>query len=373
MIHKSSLNSALAIFALTAFLFSCTKNDLYRDRHPGDDNNPRSEEPYKNGFFVVTEGSYGRNSGSVHFYKYGEDTIRTRVYEKENPGKILSNAAFSSALQFANNTNGWLYLISKMNGPIVRVNAATLKEEARYVQEASNWRSFAVVDYNNALVSAADGVYAVDLKTLAVTYRLQSVPARNSGEIMRSGNYVYVLQDNGAKILSTANYSLVKSFAGFTQGFVQTPNSKIWASTASRLFSIDNNLDTVGIAVPASISSWGLDAPTKLTASTKENAVFFTSGKNIYKYIDGQPQSMAQPFITIDVNPFMIYGVARYDKNKDYIVVNGIAGYGAASGTNYLLIYNASTGALVKQIKYGNDGTVVDFNHIHFPALTVFQ
>lgn len=370
MQQKLSVKTIFAFFAAGLFLFSCTKNDIHRPRETSDSGRDKA---YENGFFIIAEGSYGRNAGTVHFYKYGEDTIRTRVYEKENPGSILSNPAFSSTLQFANNTGGWLYLISKINGPIVRVNAATLKEEARYVQEASNWRSLAVVDYNNALVTAADGVYAVDLKSLSVTYKLQSVPARNSGEILRSGNYVYILQDNGAKILSAANYSFVKSFAGFIHGFVQTPNGKIWASTANRLFSIDNKLDTVGIAVPVSISSWGLDAPTKLTASTKENAVFFTSGKNIYKYIDGQPQSIAQPFITIDINPFMVYGVARYDKNKDYIVVNGIAGYGAASGTNYLLIYNAGTGALVKQIKYGNDGTVVDFNHISFPALTVFQ
>ena len=370
---KQSLLSkkALIIFSLTIFFFSCTKNDWYRDRQPN--TNPRPEGAYQDGFFIITEGSYGRNSGSIHFYKYGEDTVRTRVYEKENPGKILSNAAFSSTLQFANNTNGWLYLVSKMNGPIVRVNASTLKEEARYVQEASNWRSLVVVDQNNALVSAADGVYAVDLNTLAVKYRLQSLPAVNSGELLKSGNYVYVLQDKAAKIISTANFSFVKSFAGFTQGFVQTPNGKIWASTANRLFSIDSKLDTVGVAVPVNISSWGLDAPTKLTASTKENAVFFTAGKNIYKYVDGQPQSMAQPFITIDIDPFMIYGVARYDKNKDHIVVNGIKGYGGAAGVNYLMMYNASTGALVKKIQYGNDGSVVDFNHIHFPALTIFQ
>lgn len=371
MQQKLSLKRIFAIFTAGLFLFSCTKNDIYRPGETSD--NGRDKHTYENGFFIITEGTLGRNAGTIHFYKYGEDTVRTRVYEKENPGSILSNAAFSSTLQFATNTGGWLYLISDMNGPIVRVNAATLKEESRYVQESSNWRGFAVIDYNNALISAADGVYAVDLKTLAVTYRLQSVPARSSGEIMRSGNYIYVLQDNGAKILSTTNYSLVKSFTGIIHGFVKTPNGKIWASTANRLFSIDSKLDTAGVAVPVSISSWGLDAPTKLTASTKENAVFFTSGKNIYKYVDGQPQSLAQPFINIDINPFMIYGVARYDKNKDYIVVNGIAGYGAASGVNYLLIYNASTGALIKQIKYGSDGTVTDFNHIYFPALTIFQ
>ncbi|MNY54166.1 hypothetical protein D3C86_1900010 [compost metagenome] len=69
----------------------------------------------------------------------------------------------------------------------------------------------------------------------------------------------------------------------------------------------------------------------------------------------------------------MVYGAIRYDKNKDYIVLNGIQGYGAASTVNFLLIYNASTGALVKKIKYGGDGVTTDFTKIFFPNVTVFH
>jgi hypothetical protein len=188
-----------------------------------------------------------------------------------------------------------------------------------------------------------------------------------------TGNYVYILQSNGAKIISADNYSFVKGFSNINRGFAATPNGKVWASTGSRLIAIDKNLDTSGIALPVSIGSFGLDAPTRITASTKENAVFYHSGANIYKYIDGNVSSLNQPFITIDITPFMVYGAIRYDRNKDYIVVNGIAGYGAASGVNYLLIYNASTGALVKKIQYGGNGTVVDFDHIYFPGLAVFH
>ncbi|MCH5599992.1 DUF5074 domain-containing protein [Niabella ginsengisoli] len=101
--------------------------------------------------------------------------------------------------------------------------------------------------------------------------------------------------------------------------------------------------------------------------------MFYHSGANIYKYVDGNTFSLSKPFISIDVNPFMVYGAIRYDRNKDYIVLNGIAGYGAVSGVNYLLIYNATSGALVKKIQYGNDGTTVDFNHIYFPTLSVFH
>ena len=352
---------------LTTGLYSCKKDNV---------DDPQIDPvagTYENGFFVIGEGSYAQNAGTINFYRYGEDTLSTRVYEKENPGKMLSNAAKTSSLQFASIIDGSIYLLSKMNGPIVKVNGYSLKEEARYVQETSNWRSLIQVEGNRGLVSANDGVYQIDLNTLSVQNKLTTVSASNTGDMWKKGNYVYLLQSNGGKIVSAGNYSLVKSFSNINRGFAETPNGKVWASTGSRLIAIDANLDTAGVALPVTVGSFGLDAPTRLTASTKENAIFYHSGKAIYKHIDGNASSLAQPFITITENPFMIYGAIRYDKNKDYLVVNGIQGYGAASTVNYLLIYNASTGELVKKIKYGGDGLTADFSKIFFPGLAVFR
>lgn len=358
------------LVAVTALLLTaCSKNDDFLIGGP----DPVETAPYANGFFIITEGALQQTSGTVQFYRYGADTVATRVYEKENPGKITSNAAKTSTLQFATMYSGKLFLLSKMNGPLIRLDAATLKEEVRFNQETSNWRSLVGVKGAEGLVSASDGVYAINLNTLVPQYKLTSVSAVNTGDMLVSDNYVFLLQNNGAKIISAGNYSFIKGFSNINRGFVKTPNGKVWAATANRLIAIDKNLDTAGVALTASVSSWGLDAPTLLTASTKENAVFYTSGKSIYKYVDGNPSSATVPFINININPFMIYGAARYDRNKDYIIVNGIAGYGADSGVNYLLIYNASTGALVKNIKYGSDGSVVDFNHIYFPGLAVFH
>lgn len=353
---------------LTTALYSCKKDRVEENLQV----NPVVGK-YENGFFVIGEGSYAQNSGAVSFYRYGDDTLNIRAYEKENPGKILSNTAKTSTLQFASVINGSIYLMCKVNGPIVKINEYTLKEEARYVQEASNWRSIIQVEGNRGLVSANDGVYQIDLNSLTVQNKLTSVGALNTGDMWKKDGYVYLLQSNGAKIVSSGNYSLVKSFSNISRGFAQTPNGKVWASTGSRLIAIDNNLDTAGVALPVAIGTFGLDAPTRITASTKENAVFYHSGKAIYKYVDGNPTSLAQPFITIAEDPFMVYGAIRYDKNKDYIVVNGIQGYGAASTVNYLLIYNASTGALVKRVKYGGDGVTTDFTKIFFNDLTIFH
>lgn len=352
---------------LTTGLYSCKKDNvenLQADPVVG---------KYENGFFVIGEGSYGQSAGAVSFYRYGDDTLSIRAYEKENPGKILSNTAKTSTLQFASIINGSIYLMSKINGPIVKINEQTLKEEARYVQEASNWRSIIQVDGSRGLVSANDGVYQIDLNTLTVQNKLTTVGAVNTGDMWKKGDNIYLLQSNGAKVVTASNYSLVKSFSNINRGFAQTPNGKVWASTGSRLIAIDNNLDTAGIALTTALGSFGLDAPTRITASTKENALFYHSGKAIYKYIDGNAASLSQPFINITEDPFMVYGAIRYDRNKDYIVVNGIQGYGAASTVNYLLIYNASTGSLVKKIKYGGDGATTDFTKIYFPDLAIFH
>lgn len=369
MILKSKWHKRFVfIFTTAIILTACSKSDESA-RFPA----PEKKSRYANGFFIITEGSYGQTAGTVQFYSYGADTVMTKVYEKENPGKITSNAAKTSTLQFATLYNKKLYLVSKINGPVLKLDAATLKEEARYNQESSNWRSLIGVQNNKGLISANDGVYSVDLNTLNIQYKLSSVSAVNTGDMLKEGDYIYILQSNGTKIIAAGNYSFVKGFSNINRGFAATPNGKVWASTGNRLIAIDKNLDTTGVALPAGIGSFGLDAPTRLTASSKENAVFYHSGTNIYKYVDGNIASLSQPFITIDIAPFMVYGAVRYDPNKDYIVVNGIQGYGAASGVNYLLLYHASTGALVKKIQYGNDGSVVDFNHIYFPGLAVFH
>ncbi|WP_316788935.1 DUF5074 domain-containing protein [Pedobacter frigoris] len=362
-----NIKQFLVAALLTTGLYACKKDNA--DPIPTD---PVSGK-YENGFFIIGEGAIGQNSGTINFYRYGDDTVIARAYEKENPGKILSNAAKTSTLQFASVVNGSIFLMCKMNGPLVKVNAQTLKEEARYVQDATNWRSLIQVDGNRGLVSSNDGVYQVDLSTLAIQNKLTTAGALNTGDMWKKGEYVYLLQSNGTKIISASNYSFVKTFSNISRGFAQTPNGKVWASTGTRLIAIDDNLDTAGVQLKASIGAFGLDAPNRITASTKENAVFYHSGKSIYKYIDGNASSLAAPFINIDENPFMVYGAIRYDKNKDYIVVNGIQGYGAASTANFLLIYNASTGALVKKIKYGGDGVTTDFNKIYFPNLTVFN
>jgi hypothetical protein len=367
MKHLNIKQVLVAGLLLTTGLYACKKDKS--DPIPVD---PVSGK-YENGFFIIGEGAIGQNSGAINFYRYGEDTVGVRVYEKENPGKILSNASKSSTLQFASAFNGSIYLMCKMNGPIVKVNELTLKEEARYVQETSNWRSIVQVDRNRGLVSANDGVYQIDLNTLAIQNKLVTVGALNTGDMLKNEDYVYLLQSNGTKIVSVGNYSLVKSFSNVIRGFAKTPNGKVWAATSSRLIAIDNNLDTAGVPLAVSVGAFNLDSPTRITASTKENAVFYHSGKAIYKYVDGNVSSVRQPFITITESPFMVYGAIRYDKNKDYIVVNGIENYGAASTINYLLIYNASTGALVKKIKYGGDGVTTDFNKIYFPNLTVFH
>jgi hypothetical protein len=364
-------NSGKLLFAgllLVTGLYSCKKDNVTEELQVA----PVAGK-YADGFFVIGEGSYAQNAGAVSFYRYGADTLAIRAYEKENPGKILSNAAKTSTLQFASIMNGSIYLMCKVNGPIVKLNEYTLKEEARYVQEASNWRSMIQVDGNRGLVSANDGVYQIDLNTLAVQNKLTSVGALNTSEMWKKDGYVYLLQSNGAKIVSASNYSLVKSFSNINRGFAQTSNGKVWTSTGSRLIAIDNNLDTTGVALKVPVGIFLFEEPTRITASTKENAVFYHSGKSIYKYVDGNAASLSQPFITITESPFIVYGAIRYDKNKDYIVVNGIHGYGAASTVNYLLIYNASTGALVKKVKYGGDGVTVDFSKIFFNDLAVFH
>ncbi len=63
--------------------------------------------------------------------------------------------------------NGKLYLVSKQ-GPLVVTDAKSLVETGRITTMPANGRAFMGLDNTNGLISTSDGIYPLNLSTLAV-------------------------------------------------------------------------------------------------------------------------------------------------------------------------------------------------------------
>ncbi|PYF76831.1 DUF5074 domain-containing protein [Pedobacter nutrimenti] len=354
------------LIALLALSFASCK----KDSSPIED--VKQAGKYENGFFIVNEGWYGHGTGEVKFYDYNSGKLADSIYKKENPAGNLNPA--TSTLQYAALFNGKIYLVSKVGGPVVVLDAKTFKETGRMAAKAGNdWRAFLGLDARTALLSSNNGVYVLDLKTMTANIKL-AASAGQVGDMFRAGQYIYTHSaTDGAVIYNADDFSLVKKIKNVRMGFAQTPNGRIWYTNDKFLYStnpVDLSTDSVALGFTSN-SIWGAWHSSSLVASTKENAVYvlktgsFAGGTDVYKYIAGNPGSLDKPFASLPARQIFYGKGIGFDAKLGQVVITSVQdGFGQNFAINHLYFYDAISGELKK---------TVDYDGFHFPALLVFS
>lgn len=312
---------------------------------------------YSNGFFMLNEGWFQNEAGSVHFYNYGADTINKNVYAKENDGALptISSATLENGIIIADQ----LFLISKAGGPIIVASPTTLKKIGQMTMDGSDFRSMAAIDDHTAVVSSNNAIYTIDLKGLSINTE-PVFTGKNISNLFVSGGYLLASDDGGVDIIDLKDWSLIRHFDGVTEGYVKTPDGKIYGAEGKLLVGINpvaKDSFQVALNQPIWQNEYGYNAPS-IVSSSKENAVFYVAGPDfsatkIYKYIKDNPASLAMPFISLPAGESFYGKGLGYDKRNDQIITWSITGY-TESDNNFLRFYNASTGELVKTITYGH-------------------
>jgi uncharacterized protein DUF5074 len=380
---RTNKNLIILAVSVSAFLVSCTKNMDQQFKPSATDplrttsqglTRPLLTGPYSNGFFLVNEGWYGHGTGEVNFYSYSTGTLSDSIFGAANPGKNLNPA--TSTLEFGTVFNGNLYLVSKVGGPLVVTNESTLVESNRIAASSSrDWRAFVGVDSTHGLVSSQTGIYPLTLPALTVGTKLAgSQISGQVGDMIKSGNYIFALSETaGVVVINASTHAIAKTIAGMVVAFARTSDGTVWAAGGTSLLRINPaTLDTATLPLPFTAnSSWDAWHPGSITASTSENAVFianngsFTGGTTIYKYIVGTPSSLSAPFITIASGDALYGAGIGYDASNNTLVVNTVQSGGTTHySVNDLDIYNAGTGALIKDLGYTG---------YWFPATPVFH
>ncbi|MBS7562820.1 DUF5074 domain-containing protein [Mucilaginibacter sp. Bleaf8] len=327
---------------------------------------------YENGFFQINEGWFGHGTGTVGFYRYDTQKLEDSVYTKENPGKTLDPV--SSTLEYGTIFNNKLFLVSKVGGPIVVTDAYSLKETGRVASAGGNdWRAFVGIDANKGLVSSQKGVFPLDLTTLTIGAKIDAISGQ-AGDMIKAGNYVFVLaQTGGVIILNASDYSVAKKISGMVVGFARTPDGAVWAAGGTSLVKINpTTLDVQTVTVPFTVfGSWGAWHPGSITASTKENLVYlaqnksFSGGKTIYRYLDGDAASLQNAFITLPTGKELYGAGIGYNPQTNQLQVSTVqSGYGTNYSFNNLYFHDAVTGQLKKDVAYTG---------YYFPAVSVFH
>ncbi|WP_183561412.1 DUF5074 domain-containing protein [Mucilaginibacter sp. SP1R1] len=373
---KSALKLLPCIFPVLLLVSSCKKDIINKAQGVNSVTDKaltiRSVGKYDNGFFLINEGWYAHGTGTVSFYDYGTGTITDSVFTKENPGLNLNPT--SSTLQYGTIFNDKLFLVSKVGGPFVIVNSHTLKEINRIAAKSTNdFRAFVGIDTTKGLISTGSGIYPVNLQTLALGTKISGVTGQ-VGDMIKAGNYVFVLsQSSGVIVLNASTNAVVKTITGMLCAFARSMDGAIWAAGGTQLIRIDPaTLVVQTITVPFQIyGSWSAWHPGSITASTTENAIFIarnatsSGGTQVYKYTAANSASFTTPFITVPTGRELYGAGVAYAPAHNQVIVNTVhSGFTTNFSFNDLVFYNASSGAQINDIAYTG---------YYFPSVAVFH
>lgn len=318
---------------------------------------------FSKGFFIINEGQFGKNGGVINFYNSLTNKVDTNLFVKINPGKDLGNTT-----QFAAIYNEQMYLVSKQ-GDFVAANPNTLMETGRIVdfnKVAADGRAFCGVNEDLGLVSTSNGIFKLNLNPLSVGEMIEGITGQ-VGEMLQYRGYVYAMGKNKIHVINTTTWAIEKTFEHGKSGLTVSKDGMIWSTHDNLLLKINPyTLEMETIAMPndikATYNAW-VWTQGSLTASKQENALFFVSGMNIYKYVIGDITSLNSPLFTEPAGR-MIYGAGiNVDPNSNQVLVTTVVGWGQDAAKNNLYFYDGTTGTLKKNLFYEG---------IWFPSMIVF-
>ncbi|SHI42681.1 protein of unknown function [Arenibacter nanhaiticus] len=318
---------------------------------------------YSSGLFILNEGWFGHESGSVNFYRNGANTLETTIFSNTNPDHELGNTS-----QYATIFNQRLYMISKQ-GALVVADAKTMQETGRIVdfdKIASSGRTFCGVTAAIGLVSTANGIYKLNLEPLTLGDKIDGITGE-VGELLQYRQYVFAVAKGKIYVINTDTWTIDKTFDKGKGGLVVSKDGMVWSADGNTLLKINPyTLEMETIVMPADVrvshNAWAWTA-SSLSASKQENALYFVNGLKVYKYVIGDINSLNSPLFTVPSGR-MIYGAGiNVDPRNNQVVVTTIDGWGTSAAKNNLYFYDGTTGTLKKDFFY---------DHYWFPAMIIF-
>ncbi|TKG96316.1 DUF5074 domain-containing protein [Puteibacter caeruleilacunae] len=321
--------------------------------------------PYSKGIFIVNEGWFGHEPGSVNFWDRESDELVKNAYKKENPNNELGVTT-----QYACVYNYKLFLVSKVAPHLVVVNAETLKEIGRadLPEGAGQARGFVAIDDTKGYLSTSDGIYPVDLTNFQLGDKIEGVGGE-VGNMLVAKEKLFALQSSKVEILNTTDNTVEKTVAlpNTAGGMVQDKDGIIWVGAKTNLVKINpSDLTEETIDLPEGISvnssygfAWNAGS---LTYCKENNTLYFAhSGGWSVKSVDcyNITAGTAKQFVELS-DGYTLYGAGVYvDPVANKIYMTATKGW--SFDNNRFFVYALD----------GTQEKTIDYDHYWFPALMV--
>lgn len=371
-------------FAIMAFcwaLMSCT--DSEENPVTGDDENDTPSIGVSSaGFYVVNEGAFGHDNGTVNYFKK-DASIDYRVYRAANEGEELGITT-----QFATIYGEYAYFISKQGNRLVVADAGTMKKKVVFTDLGGDGRSFLGIDDKQGYIGLgineqsgstghALGIRRFDIEKLELGAPIEGV-TEAIGTMCYAEGRVFAVSAEKLYIIRAETGSVEKTLTGSFNTLVRSKDGMVWVAASTNFIKIDPiTLKEENVAYPAGapvLSSWGSWDVGSLCASTQHNVLYWINGKNLIKY-DLDSGDINTRLYTLGGDDegvqMMFYGAAlRVDPISDELVMTVVRD--GDYFYNKVYVANAD-GKVQKRITVRGSNESVDERSLWFPASPFFE
>ena len=367
------------------FIFSDgTTITLPKDLGPKADDKAQPKVEAK-GFYIVNEGWYGHDKGSVNYFeKNGTSyTPRYRAFKAANPDTELGNTTCYGAIW-----GDHFYLISKQGNRLVIADAQNLKSKKIITDLGGDGRSFVGIDEKKAYIGYNGGIKTFNIENLTLGEAIAGVSGE-IGNMCYAYGKVFAVSDENLYIIDAKTDKVEKTVTGSYDTYksvVTAKDGSVWVAAANNFIVYNpNDLEnTKEIAYPvdaAVSSSWGSWNPGGLCASTQTNTLYWTTGTSswslnaVCKY-DIDASNANSSFYTLPNDEAgqkrVLYGAGlRVDPLSDNLVLQSCREWEYAYNWLFLL---SNTGTLNTSFEVADDKEPTAGNGYYwFPSMPVFE
>ena len=333
---------------------------------------------YSNGCFVVNEGWFGHETGSVSYYNFKDNSLEHWAYKNQNYGEMLGTTSQSATLW-----NGKLYICSKSGNQLTVVDPKTLyvEKSGQVLPGTRQAYEFAGLNDQYGVVTANGDVYRVDLKTFeAVQIWMSDTYVGCGSAVVYEGKLLLNVKGKKIRALEVdkilgdlSQYSYKTPFPYqdldiMTSGgcrFVLGKDKNVYTvesgSAGNNLIKIKPDLSVEKSPLRSDYSPSNFGSYREASFCGTGDVFYYIAGGKIYK-CDFNNAAPTQPFTTYAKEGYGFYGAGiRVNPTNNELVATYLT---EDYQKNLIVRFNGTTGEKLSEIL---------FDGYYFPATVIFN
>ncbi|MBS3769415.1 MAG: hypothetical protein KGY69_04120 [Bacteroidales bacterium] len=307
-----------------------------------EDNGGEEDEIQVEGIYIVNEGQFGNNNGSITLFEQDSGKVINNYFEKKNngrtPGDIVQDLAFSD-------TRGYVVVNNSKKMEIVDKNTF---EAVDVMNSLSYPRQFLPVDRNKGYLtngSSADSsrghVLVIDLNEHVITDSIEV--GRGPESMIKVDDQVFVTNSGGWKIdntvsvidISTDEVTETVEVGDIPTDIVKDKNNDVWVLCKGRsAFQTGGPTGSELVKITSSdyqTSTFDIDKTSSdgnylLAIGPDEEMLYFVGANGVYEMSISDSNAPTDPIIDripygLDVNPENgnVYCLGTKPQSKGYL------------------------------------------------------